>query len=55
MRRLTSVSLLLLCSAPAPAPAADAKQMLLKPARVFDGTSLEPHAGWVVVVRGDRI
>lgn len=28
---------------------------LLKPARVFDGTSAQPHAGWVVVVRGEKI
>ena len=28
---------------------------ILKPARVFDGVGLEPHAGWVVVVRGDKI
>jgi imidazolonepropionase-like amidohydrolase len=28
---------------------------LLKPARVFDGVTSEPHAGWVVLVTGDRI
>jgi len=28
---------------------------LLKPARVFDGVTAEPHAGWVVLVTGDRI
>jgi imidazolonepropionase-like amidohydrolase len=29
--------------------------VLLRPARVFDGTTPEPHAGWAVLVRGDRI
>ena len=28
---------------------------VLRPARVFDGASAEPHEGWVVVVRGERI
>ena len=28
---------------------------VLQPDRVFDGESAEPHAGWVVVVRGERI
>src|SRR6266436_6689422 len=55
MRRLTCAALLLLCVLPTSAPAADAKPLLFKPARVFDGTSLEPHAGWVVLVRGERI
>jgi imidazolonepropionase-like amidohydrolase len=32
-----------------------AKPLVLKPARVFDGVSVTPHEGWVVVVRGDRI
>src|ERR1051326_7830172 len=29
--------------------------ILLKPARVFDGVAPEPHDGWVVLVRGERI
>jgi imidazolonepropionase-like amidohydrolase len=29
--------------------------VLLKPARVFDGVTPEPHEGWVVLVRGERI
>jgi imidazolonepropionase-like amidohydrolase len=29
--------------------------VLLKPARVFDGVAAEPHEGWVVLVRGERI
>jgi imidazolonepropionase-like amidohydrolase len=31
------------------------RPLLLKPARVFDGVTAEPHAGWVVLVRGERI
>jgi imidazolonepropionase-like amidohydrolase len=33
----------------------DGRPVVLKPARVFDGVSREPHTGWVVVVRGERI
>lgn len=29
--------------------------ILLKPDRVFDGATATPHAGWVVLVQGDRI
>src|ERR1051325_11643510 len=29
--------------------------ILLKPARVFDGSSVEAHEGWVVLVRGEKI
>src|SRR5260370_7274210 len=29
--------------------------IVLKPDRVFDGTSEQVHAGWVVVVEGNRI
>src|SRR6476646_8272739 len=41
-------------------PAPDSQQSpprstLLKPARVFDGVTAEPHAGWVVLVTGDKI
>jgi imidazolonepropionase-like amidohydrolase len=28
---------------------------LLRPARVFDGETAQPHDGWVVLVRGERI
>src|SRR5215204_4858427 len=28
---------------------------LLKPARVFDATTEQTHAGWAVLVRGERI
>jgi imidazolonepropionase-like amidohydrolase len=40
---------------PAAASAQAERPLVLKPARVFDGLAVEPHAGWVVVVRGDRI
>lgn len=29
--------------------------VVLKPARVFDGLAEQPHEGWVVVVRGEKI
>lgn len=32
-----------------------AREVVLKPARVFDGVSASPHEGWVVVVSGERI
>jgi cytosine/adenosine deaminase-related metal-dependent hydrolase len=32
-----------------------APPMVLKPARVWDGLSLEAHDGWIVVVRGQTI
>jgi imidazolonepropionase-like amidohydrolase len=31
------------------------RPLLLKPARVFDGVKSEPHEGWVVLVRGEKI
>jgi imidazolonepropionase-like amidohydrolase len=37
-----------------PRPVA-AHPMVLKPARVWDGLSLEAHDGWIVVVRGETI
>jgi imidazolonepropionase-like amidohydrolase len=40
--------------APAPEAAGD-RPIALKPALVFDGVAAEPHAGWVVVVRGEKI
>jgi imidazolonepropionase-like amidohydrolase len=39
----------------APKPDSTPRAVLLKPARVFDGAAREPHAGWVVLVRGERI
>jgi imidazolonepropionase-like amidohydrolase len=29
--------------------------IVLKPARVFDGTTPSPHEGWIVIVRGEKI
>lgn len=29
--------------------------ILIKPARVYDGVAAEPHEGWAVLVRGERI
>jgi imidazolonepropionase-like amidohydrolase len=40
--------------ATAAAPAA-AEPILLKPAQVFDGVDPHPHAGWQVLVEGDKI
>ena len=36
-------------------PGQTAKSVLLKPARVFDSVSREAHAGWAVLIRGDKI
>lgn len=36
-------------------PPAPVHSTLLRPARVFDGVTREPHAGWVVLVTGERI
>ncbi len=48
-RRLLGL-LLLLVALPALA-----EPILLKPAQVFDGVTRQPHAGWSVLVDGDRI
>src|SRR5437764_15232652 len=37
------------------APAAPPRVTLLVPARVWDGVDNQPHEGWAVLVRGDRI
>ena len=41
-----------LASLASPVPAA---AILLRPAQVFDGVDPRPHAGWAVLVEGDRI
>ena len=46
----TLLALILLAAAPAPA-----EPILLKPAQVFDGIDPHPHAGWSVLVDGDKI
>ena len=47
-----SFALLILALVAAPAAAAT---LLLRPAQVFDGVDPQPHAGWSVLVDGDRI
>jgi imidazolonepropionase-like amidohydrolase len=43
-------------NADGPRPAGDGdRPVVLKPARVFDGVAPQPHEGWVVVVRGEKI
>ena len=51
--RLLLASLALLI-APA-AAAAQESVLLLRPARVFDGVNPQPHEGWTVLVRGEKI
>ncbi len=53
MRWLTVVAALMLGGATEPPSAPPA--MLLRPAAVFDGVDGVAHAGWQVLVRGDRI
>jgi imidazolonepropionase-like amidohydrolase len=53
MNRFTPAALLLFLACPALAQTQPATTMLLKPARVFDGTAA--HAGWAVLVHGERI
>jgi imidazolonepropionase-like amidohydrolase len=53
MRPLFLLAVLCLLCVPATGRAQPAT--LLRPARVFDGTTAQPHEGWVVLVRGDRI
>lgn len=38
-----------------PALAEPPRPILLKPARVFDGHAVQPHQGWVVLIRGEKI
>ncbi|MBB4615968.1 metal-dependent hydrolase family protein [Sphingomonas abaci] len=53
MRWLTIAAMLLLGGAAA--PSADPAPLLLRPAGVFDGFDGTVHAGWQVLVRGERI
>ena len=59
--RLVLFLLALLIAAPAPAsaqaqaPAHVEAVVLLRPDSVFDGVEPRPHAGWSVLVRGNRI
>jgi imidazolonepropionase-like amidohydrolase len=38
-----------------PAVERESRRVMLKPARVYDGTAAQAHEGWVVVVHGERI
>ena len=53
-RPLPSAAVLVLLTLGA-VPALAGPPRLLKPDRVFDGTGTEAHAGWVVLVEGERI
>ena len=53
MSRILTLSALLL--SPSLSLAQPDAPILLKPERVFDGTAAEPHAGWVVLVKGEKI
>jgi imidazolonepropionase-like amidohydrolase len=55
MYRSMLVVLALFGAVPACLSAEETRPVLLKPARVYDGIAAEPHAGWVVLVRGPRI
>ncbi len=53
---LTAAAALAAAPRPLAAQAARADSVfLLRPARVFDGTTPAPHEGWAVLVHGDRI
>src|SRR6266496_395233 len=52
--RIKALFTLLLLAIFIAAPAL-AQPILLRPARVFDGVSRQPHEGWSVLVDGDRI
>ena len=57
---VTSLACLLVAATAAHAQGDNTRQQpvrstLLRPARVFDGVTAEPHAGWVVLVTGERI
>jgi imidazolonepropionase-like amidohydrolase len=54
MRLLALITLLLFGLAAAPAPAPET-EILLRPARVFDGVNPVAHEGWSVLVRGNRV
>src|SRR5436190_5648106 len=38
-----------------PPPLSAQSSIVLRPARVFDGLASQPHEGWAVLVRGERI
>ena len=52
MRRLIALVSLIFA---APAVTQQPAEILLRPSRVFDGVNPQPHEGWSVLIRGDRI
>ncbi|WP_233602028.1 amidohydrolase family protein [Corallococcus sp. CA047B] len=56
LRAIVLFAVLVSASVQAQAPvAAPPRSYLLRPARVFDGTTPRPHTGWTVLVTGERI
>ncbi|MFY1831365.1 amidohydrolase family protein [Myxococcus fulvus] len=55
MRALVLALVVTTASAQQPASPTPPKSYVLRPASVFDGVTAKPHAGWVVVVTGERI
>jgi len=55
MFRSSFAMLLALVGVPSTVFAQPDAAILLKPERVFDGTTATPHAGWVVLVKGEKI
>lgn len=53
--RILAAALLLAPTAIAAQAAAPPERILLRPARVFDAVSAQPHEGWAVLVEGGRI
>src|SRR5580704_9238339 len=50
-----AVAVLMLLGSASLSASEPAAPLFLKPARVFDGVNDEPHEGWIVLVRGERI
>ncbi|HYH81343.1 MAG TPA: amidohydrolase family protein [Longimicrobium sp.] len=55
LRTLAALALLALPAAARAQAAAPPQRWLLRPARVFDAVTAQPHEGWAVLVVGDRI
>ncbi|MBZ4408152.1 amidohydrolase family protein [Myxococcus sp. XM-1-1-1] len=55
MRALLLALVVTTASAQQPASPTPPKSYVLRPTSVFDGVTAKPHAGWVVVVTGERI
>ncbi|MBU8895060.1 amidohydrolase family protein [Corallococcus sp. H22C18031201] len=55
MRASLLLALMALLAVPLAEAQPAARSYLLRPARVFDGVDAKPHAGWAVLVTGERI